>query len=113
MRKVFSEAVSEEDLIEVAKSMTLKAKQGDVAAARLVLAYVVGKPDSVVEPDTLDLAEFKQYEEELKHYQSLPAVAATPDLEMACTIARAARPGISEAASKDLSHALLNGELPE
>jgi hypothetical protein len=35
------------------------------------------------------------------------------DLEMVCTIARSTRPSIAEAASKDISHALLNGELPE
>jgi hypothetical protein len=113
MRKVFSDAVSEEDLIEVAKAMTQKAKQGDVAAARLVLSYVVGQPEPVVEPDTLNLEELKLYEEETKHFKALPAVAAAPDLEMVCTIARSTRPSIAEAASKDLSHALLNGELPE
>jgi hypothetical protein len=113
MRKVFSEAISEEDLIEVAKAMTQKAKEGDVAAARLVLSYVVGKPLDAVEPDTLNLEELKHYEEETKHFKALPAVAAAPDLKMVCTIARSTRPSIAEAASKDLSHALLNGELPE
>jgi hypothetical protein len=113
MRKVFSEAVSEEDLVAVAKAMTEKAKEGDVAAARLALSYVVGKPLDAVEPDSLDLAELKQYEEETQHFKALPTVAATPDLEMVCTIARASRPEIAEAASKDISHALLHGELPE
>jgi hypothetical protein len=112
MRKVFTEAVSEEDLVAVAKAMTDKAKQGDVAAARLVLSYVVGKPLDAVEPDTLNLEELKHYEEETKHFKALPAVAAAPDLEMVCTIARSTRPSIAEAASKDISHALLNGELP-
>jgi hypothetical protein len=113
MRQAFHEAVSEEDLVEVARTITRKAKEGDMAAAKLLLLYVVGKPDSAVEPDTLDLQEIQQYETEVRHYNSLPAVAATPDLGLACTIARATRPGIAEVASRDLEKALIDGEFPE
>jgi hypothetical protein len=113
MRQAFHEAVSEEDLVEVARTITRKAKEGDMAAAKLLLLYLVGKPDSVVEPDTLDLQEIQQYETEVRHYNSLPAVAATPDLGLACTIARATRPGIAEVASRDLEKALIDGEFPE
>jgi hypothetical protein len=113
MRQAFHEAVSEEDLVEVARTITRKAKEGDMAAAKLLLLYLVGKPDTVVEPDTLDLQEIQQYETEVRHYNSLPAVAATPDLGLACTIARATRPGIAEVASRDLEKALIDGEFPE
>jgi len=40
-------------------------------------------------------------------------VAATPGLDMACTIARTSRPGIAEVAARDLSQALIDGEFPE
>jgi hypothetical protein len=112
-RKAFCEAVSHEDLIEIARAMKEKAKGGDVAAAKVVLAYVMGKPADVVEPDTLDLAEFKQYEEEVRHTKSLPAVAATPGLGLACSIARTSRPGIADTAAKDLGQALIEGEFRE
>jgi hypothetical protein len=84
-----------------------------VAAAKLVLAYTIGKPADVVEPDTLDLQEFQQYEEQVRRYGSLPSVAATPDLGLACTIARASRPGIAETAARDLGRALVEGDFPE
>jgi hypothetical protein len=113
MRRAFSEAVSEEDLVEVVGMIKRKAKEGDMAAAKLLLAYVIGKPGPVVEPDTLDLEEFKHYEEESRHYRNLPAVAASADLGLACTIARTSRPGIAEVAARDLSHALVEGEFPE
>jgi hypothetical protein len=112
-RKAFCEAVSHEDLVAIARSMTEKARGGDVAAAKLVLCYVVGKPADVIEPDTLDLREFQQYEEEVRHYGSLPSVAATPDLGLACTIARTSRPGIAETAARDLGKALVEGDFPE
>jgi hypothetical protein len=112
-RRAFTDTVSDEDLVEIARALTQKAKAGDIAAAKVVLAYVVGTPEPVVEPDTLNLAELKHYEEETKHFKALPAVAAAPDLEMVCTIARSTRPSIAEAASKDISHAFLTGQLPE
>jgi hypothetical protein len=112
-RKAFCDAVSHEDLVEIARAMKAKAKGGDVAAAKLVLAYAVGKPADVVEPDTLDLEEFKQYEEEVRHTKSLPAVAATPGLGLACSIARTSRPGIADTAAKDLGQALIEGEFRE
>src|SRR6516165_9805122 len=109
-RKAFCEAVSHQDLVEIARALKDRAKSGDVAAAKLVLAYVVGKPADVVEPDTLDLQEFQQYEEQVRRYGSLPSVAATPDLGLACTIARASRPGIAETAARDLGRALVEGD---
>jgi len=82
-------------------------------AVKLLLAYVIGKPEPVVQPDTLDVEEFKLYEEEGRHYQHLASVAATPGLDMGCTIARTSRPGIAEVAARDLSKALVDGEFPE
>jgi hypothetical protein len=60
MRQAFAEAVSAEDLQALAKSLYERAIAGDNAAAVLVLAYVVGKPQRVVDPDTLDQQELAQ-----------------------------------------------------
>jgi len=112
-RKAFCEAVSQEDLVQIAQTIKQRAKEGDMAAAKLLLSYVIGKPEAAVAPDTLDIDEFKLYEEEGRHYSKLAAVAATPGLDLACTIARTSRPGIAEVAARDLSHALIEGEFPE
>jgi hypothetical protein len=37
-----------------------QAKAGDTAAAKVLLAYVVGRPAGVVNPDTLDREEWEQ-----------------------------------------------------
>jgi len=47
-----------DDLRAILAQMVEAAKQGDVAAARLVLAYGVGKPAPAVDPDTLDVQEW-------------------------------------------------------
>jgi hypothetical protein len=51
MRRVLCDAVSEEDLAAIARQMLEKAKGGDVAAAKLLLGYVVGQPVQAVDPD--------------------------------------------------------------
>jgi hypothetical protein len=40
-------------------------------------------------------------------------VAATPDLGLACTIARTSRPSIAGTAARDLGKALVEGDFPE
>jgi hypothetical protein len=57
LREVFIDAVSEHDLQEIAGVLAQRAKRGHVAAGRLLLAYVLGKPAPVVNPDDLDLDE--------------------------------------------------------
>ena len=58
LRKVLLDAVSEADLVEVIEMLKRKAKEGDVAAAKLLLSYSIGKPVEPPNPDTLDLDEF-------------------------------------------------------
>ena len=50
-----------EDVEAIADALIVKATTGDVAAAKLVLSYGIGKPTEAVNPDTLDLAEWDIY----------------------------------------------------
>jgi len=58
LRQAMLEALMPDDLRAILAQMVEAAKQGDVAAARLVLAYGVGKPAPAVDPDTLDVQEW-------------------------------------------------------
>ncbi len=58
LRQALLNAVSEADLLEIIDMLKRKAKEGDVAAARLLLSYTIGKPAAAPEPDRLDLDEF-------------------------------------------------------
>jgi hypothetical protein len=44
MRQEFMAAATKEDIAAIARAMIAKAKEGDVAAAKVVLQYTVGKP---------------------------------------------------------------------
>jgi len=59
LRSAFVRAVSAQDIDDIAMALIIRAKAGDVAAAKLLLAYCIGKPGDTVEPDRLDIDEWK------------------------------------------------------
>jgi hypothetical protein len=65
LRKTLFDAVSEDDLRAIAQKLVRRAKRGDVAAAKLLLTYLIGRPADTVNPDRLGL-------EELEFFKSLP-----------------------------------------
>jgi hypothetical protein len=56
-RKALLEAVTDEDVAAVARKLRDQALAGDVAAAKVLLTFVVGKPAAVADPDRADLDE--------------------------------------------------------
>jgi hypothetical protein len=112
LRRAFCEAVSEEDMRQMVEVIKLKALGGDLAACKLLLGYCVGRPGPVVEPDTLDVEEFKQYERELGLFEKVPQVIGefTPDI--LCEVVRTARPEIVAAKGRQLGDILRTGRMP-
>jgi hypothetical protein len=60
LRSIMLNAVTADDLRAIIGKLLERAKAGDVAAAKLLLAYVLGKPAPAVNPDTLDWEELAQ-----------------------------------------------------
>ncbi len=56
LRQAMLEVVTGDDLKAIMRELIERARLGDVAAARLVLAYAVGKPDRAVDPGLADAA---------------------------------------------------------
>ena len=61
LRAVLLECVTDQDMEHVACELVVQAKMGNLAAIKLLLQYVVGKPAATVDPDTLDMKEFELY----------------------------------------------------
>src|ERR1700683_2732856 len=66
--------VTAADLEEVLAVLLIKAKTGDLAAIKLLLAYTIGKPAAGVGPDTLEQQEWQL------HQQAAVPPAAMEDL---------------------------------
>jgi hypothetical protein len=60
-RAALMEAVTEQDIKDIAVKLRDDAKAGDKAAVKLLFQYVIGKPQPTVDPDTLDLQEMRGY----------------------------------------------------
>jgi hypothetical protein len=72
LRQEFFAAATKEDIAAIARALIEKAKQGDVAAARLVLQYTLGRPAEAVDPDRLDEMEWQQWQRETAGEEILP-----------------------------------------
>jgi hypothetical protein len=69
LRRAFCESVTDEDIRSLAQQLLVKAREGDMGAAKVLLAYAIGKPAEAVDPDTLD-------EHEWQHFLRNPADVA-------------------------------------
>jgi hypothetical protein len=58
-RAALMEAVTEQDIKDIAVKLRDEAKSGDKAAVKLLFQYVIGKPQPAVDPDALDVQEMR------------------------------------------------------
>ncbi len=90
-------ALTPQDLADVAQALLRQARKGNVAAAKLLLSYALGRPAAPVDPDTLDLQEWELYR---RTPDPAPEMAAAPNrvaLPVALEYLRAALPPIADA----------------
>ncbi len=112
LRQAMLDAVTPEDVQAIVRQMVQKARAGDVAAARLVLAYAVGKPDRAVDPDAVDVHEFQLWQQSAVANQDLSGVLGQMQAGLANELFRLAVPGVQEATADKLGQALRD-PLPE
>jgi hypothetical protein len=111
-RQALFQAVTEDDLQAIAAMLVRKAREGDLAAAKLLLAYVVGRPAEVVNPDTLDDQEMKQYAGQVGGETVMREAMSTLMPETMCGMVRTCRPLLDRQISAALAGKLMEG-LPE
>jgi hypothetical protein len=92
LRQVFVDAVTREDLVAIAQALAQRAREGDVAAAKVVLAYVLGKPAPMPHPDGMDMDEFARFKEAAPLLRDLPGIASAPPPDVPLDYLRTLRP---------------------
>lgn len=78
LRSAFIETVTPDDLQEICQRLICQAVEGNVAAARLVLGYVLGKVPEPVNPDTVDQEEVRMYSQNLSMSELQEAQHVSP-----------------------------------
>src|SRR5262245_52754947 len=94
LRQALLRAVTPQDMEDIARKLRQMALEGDKGAARLLYSYTVGKPAPTVEPDRLDIDEFRIYQEEAASQQQLLAPINSVPVALACQLLRAILPGL-------------------
>ncbi|HMF17348.1 MAG TPA: hypothetical protein VKE98_09090 [Gemmataceae bacterium] len=95
LHAAFLESTTAEDMKAIADKLIELAKGGNVAAAKLVLQYTIGKPAPAVQPDNLDAEEWEHIKtnawKPLRELQT----GMGPGLEFPLLMARTSRPGFT------------------
>jgi hypothetical protein len=105
-RKALCDTVTDDDIQALTRMLLDKAKGGDVAAAKLLFTYTIGRPADVVNPDTLDVDELHCF-----HRQTLPSDMPMPPpvgmpTALACDVLRHLMPAREDAMRQALADKL-------
>jgi hypothetical protein len=92
LRTALLDNVRPEDIAAIVKALIERACEGDVAAAKLVLAYGLGKPAPAVNPDRLDVEEWQHFKETTGMIKDAPGMVLAPAPELPLQLVRALRP---------------------
>jgi hypothetical protein len=110
-RRAVCQAVSLEDLKIVACVLVSMAKDGDLAAAKLLWLYTIGRPGPAADPDTLDQHEWQLFQQTPTDGEQLQAVIGSMPIELANRLLRIARPAIIRDQERQLGRGLAKQEL--
>jgi hypothetical protein len=89
LRAAFVNAITDDDMVKLARKWRDLALTGDLAAGQLLMQFVIGKPAEAPNPDTLDAEEWRQLRELPDESQVLNARKRL-DPALAATVARGA-----------------------
>ena len=106
------QAVSPDDIAAIVQALLEQAKKGNVQAAKLVLAYTVGKPDKVADPDRMDAHEWAVLKETAGMMQEMAHVTQAPEPEVPLRAARVLHPLVGSIVEKQLHEAWMNPPPP-
>jgi hypothetical protein len=106
LRAILLRSATEENVQRLAQMLMEKAFAGDLAAAKLLLLYWVGKPKEVAEPDRMDVEEWK-----LACESSVPAGELNEKvLGMPITVGLASVPAVRKVREQEFAEAMRDPE---
>ena len=87
--QVILNRLTEQDLLAITEALLARAKEGSVGAAKLLLAYALGKPASSPDPDRLDGQELAHFKDQVETVNEVHELAR----EVGRAVDRRVRPG--------------------
>jgi hypothetical protein len=111
LRRALLDALTPDDFHAIAQKLLKLALAGNVQAAKLLLAYTVGKPQPAPEPDRLDADEWQRFKESEPMMRELAPIVKAPEAEFPLNMVRLARPAMTRVAEEGLRLSLRNPDL--
>jgi hypothetical protein len=96
-------AVTAEDIQRVMAALLEQAVKGNVGAARLFLAYTVGKPAGPADPDRVDVEEWQLVQQTVARPQEVERTFTRMPVQLASKIANAALPVMADELGEQLA----------
>ncbi len=96
MRKAVFSAISVDDMTAMLKKLVELAREGNVGAIKLVLAYAIGKPSPAADPDEFDMDSDKGYTKLMEMLGNDGEPMNPVDAELILEAVRTVRPEISK-----------------
>jgi len=96
LRAALVAAVTPQDVQEVMAAMAVQAKKGNVAAARLYLAYSAGKPTDAPNPDQMDAEEWQLRQQNVARPEEIQHTFHDMPVQLANQVAATALPAIAD-----------------
>jgi hypothetical protein len=103
MLELFRNCISDDEMIQLFRILYTKAMDGDVSAAKLVLAYKVGKPVDCPNPDTIDRDEWDHYQQDAIEPNAMQQVLSSLPTRVGNDIVRTALPIVTEVRTRELA----------
>jgi len=97
LRRMLVNSVTPEDIGKVARVLVEQAMDGDVASAKLLFQYTLGKPDTVADPDYVDVDDWKLLVQSCCRAEEMGRIMTGVPVDMATKLTSIAWPGIIEA----------------
>ena len=111
LRSALVRAVSAQDIDDIAMALIIRAKAGDVAAAKLLFSYCIGKPAETVEPDRLDVDEWELVQQTTTSPTDVQDTLEGMPVDLASKFINLAMPGIG-AGMQQMIHDRLKFDAP-
>jgi hypothetical protein len=104
LRSALAQCVSEEDIRYIAKGLLSNSRIGHLPSIRILFMYVLGKPSGTVNPDTLDIDEWRQLVQPLAQIAAeLPQALLTVPAATATDMVRSAQPYAQRMAGEEMT----------
>jgi hypothetical protein len=106
LRKILLRSATEENVERLANMLMEKAFAGDLAAAKLLLLYWIGKPKEVADPDRQDVEEWELAQQSIVR----PEVVQEACASLPITVGLVTLPAINKVRELEVQDALLHPE---